>query len=51
LLGVHDGGWQGGPLLDFVEVVGFMERQQIYADGSYVSGQRFKQSGRMPWFQ
>ena len=25
LLGISDGGWQGTPLLDFVEVIGFME--------------------------
>ena len=37
-LGVGDCGRQGAALLDFTEIVGFMERKQIDAYESYVSG-------------
>lgn len=30
-VGVGNRGWQGSPLRSFVEVIGFVERKQVYA--------------------
>jgi len=45
ILGVGHRGGEGAALLNFTEVVGFVERKQVYAHRSHVSGNCLQQSG------
>src|SRR6478735_2120752 len=44
-LGIGDRGRQGASLIDFLEIVRFVEGKQIYADGRDVGGHRLEQPG------
>src|SRR6478609_3619055 len=48
-LGVGHRGRQGASLIDFLEVVRFVEGKQIYADGRDVGGHRLELPGGMAW--
>lgn len=51
VMGIYDSGWQGSPGLDFMEVIGFVEREHVHAYGRDASGQRFEESGGMARIQ